>query len=70
MLISYSNEGVEILGNYIAEIGLRVRDVANAERISESAIVDVALRHLLASVAPEQLRPFLRQHGATMRRRF
>lgn len=55
--------------NLSGEIGDELR--ANALRcsVSESSVVEIALRQLFRRVSPAALGAFLREHGACLRRR-
>ena len=50
------------IGDYLHEIALRCR-------VSESSIVEIALRQLFRRVSPGALGVFLDGHGACLRRR-
>lgn len=55
--------------NLSAEIARELRDVAERHRVSESSIVEIALRQLLRRVNASALGAFLRDRGACLRRR-
>ena len=55
--------------NISAEVGATLREVAFEHRVSESSIIEIALRQLFRRLPPEALGPFLREHGACLRRR-
>ncbi|MBV9028631.1 MAG: hypothetical protein JO311_08440 [Candidatus Eremiobacteraeota bacterium] len=55
--------------NLSAEIGVELRDIATAHRVSESSVVEIALRHLFRRVSAPALGTFLRERGACLRRR-
>jgi len=55
--------------NLSAEIGNELRSNAARCGVSESAIVEIALRQLLRRVSPAALGAFLREHGGCLRRR-
>lgn len=55
--------------NLSAEVGSELRRIAFEERVSESSVIEIALRHLLRKVASERLGVFLKQNGACLRRR-
>lgn len=55
--------------NLSAEIGHELRDIAMLHRVSESSIVEIALRQLLRRVNAPALGAFLRDRGACLRRR-
>lgn len=56
---------VNISGDAAAEL----RGVAAKHRVSESSIVEIALRQLFRRVGAPALGAFLRDHGACLRRR-
>jgi hypothetical protein len=51
------------------EIGNHLKEAAFQLRLSESSIVEVALRELFARIEPDRLEPFLRENGASLRRK-
>lgn len=55
--------------NLTGGVGMRLKEVAFQQRLSESSIIEVALEHLFARVDPEVLGAFLRQNGACLRRK-
>ncbi len=55
--------------NLAADVGSELKRIAFDQRLSESSIVEVALRQLLGRVSPEALGAFLRRNGATLRRK-
>jgi hypothetical protein len=55
--------------NVSAEIGDQLHEIAEQHRISESSVVEIALRQLFRRVSPAALGAFLRDHGACLRRR-
>jgi predicted transcriptional regulator len=55
--------------NLSAEIAAELRAVATRHRVSESSIVEIALRQLLRRVSASALGAYLREHGACLRRR-
>ena len=54
--------------NLSAEIGRELRKIADRHRVSESSVVEIALRHLLRRVSDHGLGTFLRDRGACLRR--
>ena len=60
---------VKLSVNVAAEVGDRLRHVAFEHRLSESSIVEVALRLLFRDSAGTGLGALLRQQGASLRRR-
>ena len=55
--------------NLAGDVAEQLRNVAHENRVSESSIVEVALRQLFTSVRPPSIGEFLREHGACLRRR-
>lgn len=55
--------------NLSGEIATQLREMASMHRVSESSIVEVALRHLFRRVSGPALGAFLRDRGACLRRR-
>lgn len=55
--------------NLSAEVGSELRRIAFDERVSESSVIEIALRHLFRKVSSERLGLFLKQNGACLRRR-
>jgi hypothetical protein len=55
--------------NLAAEIGDELRRAATKCSVSESSIVEIALRQLFRRVSPTALGAFLREQGACLRRR-
>jgi hypothetical protein len=55
--------------NLSAEIGDWLRETAERCQVSESSVVEIALRQLLRRVNPMMLEAFLHEHGACLRRR-
>lgn len=55
--------------NVSAEIGNELKRAAFEHQVSESSIIEIALRQLFARISPERLGTFLRQNGACLRRR-
>jgi hypothetical protein len=55
--------------NISAEVGEELRNIAFTHRVSESSIVEIALRQLFRRVNAAALGTFLRDHGACLRRR-
>lgn len=55
--------------NLSSDVGGRVRDIAHVNRVSESSVVEIALRHLFSHIPAEAIGTYLRQHGACLRRR-
>jgi hypothetical protein len=55
--------------NISADVARQLRQIAFDHRVSESSIIEIALRQLLRHVNPAALGSFLRQNGACLRRR-
>ncbi|MBV8074705.1 MAG: hypothetical protein JO140_04675 [Candidatus Eremiobacteraeota bacterium] len=74
VLIAPSGDGVpgstvKLSVNVSEDVGLRLRQVAFEQRLSESSIVEVALAMLFRRSDASTLGGLLRQHGATLRRK-
>lgn len=55
--------------NISQDVGDQLKGIAFDHRVSESSIIEVALRQLFRRVTPAALGAFLRQNGACLRRR-
>jgi len=55
--------------NVHESIGNRLREIAFQERLSESSIVEVALRELFVEKSNAKVAKHLRSRGATLRRK-
>ena len=55
--------------NISEDVARQLRQVAYEHRVSESSVIEVALRQLLRRISPAALGAFLRQNGACLRRR-
>ena len=55
--------------NLSADVGSELRRIAFDERVSESSVIEIALRHLFRRVSSDRLGVFLKQNGACLRRR-
>jgi predicted transcriptional regulator len=55
--------------NLSRELGEELRSIARRCNVSESSVVEIALRQLLRRVNPAALASFLREHGGCLRRR-
>jgi hypothetical protein len=55
--------------NISSDVGLELKRVAFENRVSESSVIEIALRQLFGRVSKERLGMFLRQNGACLRRR-
>jgi hypothetical protein len=55
--------------NLASDIGGELKRIAFEHRVSESSVIEIALRQLFRRVSPDRLGAFLRQNGACLRRR-
>jgi hypothetical protein len=55
--------------NLSAEIAAELREIAERNRVSESSIVEIAVRQLFRRISGPALGVFLRDRGACLRRR-
>lgn len=55
--------------NIAGDVAGELRGVATKHRVSESSVVEIALRQLFRRVGSPALGAFLREHGACLRRR-
>lgn len=55
--------------NLSSQVGSELRRIAFEERVSESSVIEIALRQLFRKVSTDRLGPFLKQNGACLRRR-
>jgi hypothetical protein len=55
--------------NLSAEISDHLREIADRCRVSESSVVEIALRQLFRRINPLALAAFLHEQGACLRRR-
>lgn len=55
--------------NLSAEVGDELRRIAHEQRVSESSVIEIALRQMLRRISGDALGAFLRQNGACLRRR-
>jgi hypothetical protein len=55
--------------NLSSDVGSELKRVAFEQRVSESSIIEIALRQLFRRVSHERLGAFLKQNGACLRRR-
>ena len=61
-------EPVKLSVNVSSDVGQRLRRIAFDERLSESSIVQIALKLMFAQTTDETIGPFLREQGASLRR--
>lgn len=64
-----SDEAQRITVNLSGEIGDHLRETAGMCRVSESSVVEIALRQLFRRVGPSELGAYLRERGGCLRRR-
>jgi hypothetical protein len=55
--------------NIAGDVAGELRGIATKHRVSESSVVEIALRQLFRRVSAPSLGAFLREHGACLRRR-
>ena len=55
--------------NLASDIGSELKRIAFENRVSESSVIEIALRQLFRKVTTDRLGAFLRQNGACLRRR-
>jgi hypothetical protein len=55
--------------NLAGDVGEELHNIASRYRVSESSIVEIALRQLFRRITPAALGAFLRDHGGCLRRR-
>jgi hypothetical protein len=55
--------------NISDDVARQLRQIAFEHRVSESSVIEVALRQLLRRISSPALGAFLRQNGACLRRR-
>lgn len=55
--------------NIAGDVAGELRGIATKHRVSESSVVEIALRQLFRRVGAPTLGAFLREHGACLRRR-
>jgi hypothetical protein len=55
--------------NIAADVAGELRAAAAKHRVSESSVVEIALRQLFRRVGAPSMGAFLREHGACLRRR-
>ncbi|HET7815464.1 MAG TPA: hypothetical protein VFL13_13950 [Candidatus Baltobacteraceae bacterium] len=55
--------------NVSGDIGAELKRAAFEHQVSDSSIIEIALRQLFGRVSKERLGTFLRQNGACLRRR-
>jgi len=68
-VIGEANNAVRFTVNISEDVATELRQIAFDHRVSESSVIEIALRQLLRRVTPSSLGAFLRQNGACLRRR-
>jgi hypothetical protein len=68
-LIGDPDNAQRITVNLARDVGEELHDIAARYRVSESSIVEIALRQLFRRITPAALGAFLRDHGGCLRRR-
>jgi hypothetical protein len=63
------NNALKFSVNLSADVGSELKRIAYEQRVSESSVIEIALRQLFRRVSPERLGAFLKQNGACLRRR-
>jgi predicted transcriptional regulator len=63
-----SSGSVKLSVNVSSDVGHRLRDIAYTERLSESSIVQIALRQMFERTTNAEIGDFLRENGASLRR--
>lgn len=67
--IGSAANAVKFSVNVSAVIGNELKRAAFEHQVSESSVIEIALRQLFGRVSKERLGTFLRQNGACLRRR-
>jgi hypothetical protein len=67
--IGQAANAIRFTVNISADIASQLRQIAFEHRVSESSVIEIALRQLIRRVTPSALGAFLRQNGACLRRR-
>jgi predicted transcriptional regulator len=63
-----SSGSVKLSVNVSSDVGHRLRDIAYTERLSESSIVQIALKQMFERTTDAEIGEFLREQGASLRR--
>ena len=64
-----TREAMKLSVNLSREAAAGLKRVAFEQQVSESSIIEIALRQLFRRVSPERLGTFLKENGACLRRR-
>ena len=67
--IGASAEAQRFTVNIAGDVAAELRGIATKHRVSESSVVEIALRQLFRRVGTPAIGMFLREHGACLRRR-
>jgi hypothetical protein len=62
-------KAVKFSVNLSADVAHELKRIAQDECVSESSIIEIALRQIFVRISRDRLAPFLRKHGACLRRR-
>ena len=63
-----TSRSVKLSVNVSSEVGHLLRQIAYAERLSESSIVQIALKRMFEQTTDAEIGEFLRENGASLRR--
>jgi hypothetical protein len=63
------SQAVKISVNLSRDVGAELKRIAYEQNVSESSVIEIALRQLFRRVSPERLGAFLKENGACLRRR-
>ena len=64
-----TREALQLSVNLSREAAAELKRVAFEQQVSESSIIEIALRQLFRRFSPERLGTFLKENGACLRRR-
>lgn len=67
--IGSATNAIKFSVNVSSEVGNELKRAAFEHQVSDSSIIEIALRQLFSRVSKERLGTFLRQNGACLRRR-
>jgi len=68
-LVGRARNAARFTVNIAEDVAGQLREIAFEHRVSESSVIEIALRHLLRRVSPAGIGAFLHQNGACLRRR-
>jgi hypothetical protein len=63
------SQALKISVNLSRDVGNQLKRIAYEENVSESSVIEIALRQLFRRVSSERLGAFLKENGACLRRR-